>query len=185
MPDKPSTQPDGATSTAEEEPLIRFGDNWVPAHRVWKKMETASAVADVIEHFNTHFPHLSNELTRKVVPTVRQRLKDVEVRMPKKTEAPDFASVAADLLDHMPPEDVLDELARDHNLHTDLRDLIAIAGEDAYLQALRREALEYEQNRILAEQTSLIWNEMSRPAPGGGLWNQQKVEQLISDGNSN
>jgi|GEM_PF-1210946 len=180
MPDNTDTDPVATPGDSEEEPLIRFGEHWIPAHRAWKKMETASAVADVIEHFNTQFPHLSNDLTRKVVPTVRDRLKDIELKMPKKKEEPEFAAIAAELLEEMSPEDVLDELARDHNMDINLRELIALVGQDAFLQALRKEAIEYQQNSILAEQTSQIWNEMSRPVPGGGLWNGQKIEKLLS-----
>ena len=181
MPDNTDTDLVASPGDGEEEPLIRFGEHWIPAHRAWKKMEAASAVADVIEHFNTNFPHLSSDLTRKVVPTVRDRLKDIQLKMPKKKQAPEFASIAADLLEEMSPEDVIDELARDHNMDINVRELIALVGEDAYLTALRKEAVEYEENRILAEQTSQIWNEMSRPVPGGGLWNRQKIEKLLSE----
>lgn len=179
---KQSAKQSAKKTGQQEEPLIRFGEHWIPAHQAWKKMETASAVADVIEHFNTNFPHLSSQQTRAVVPDVRQRLKDIQLRMPRKAETPDFSTIASDLLGMMPPEDAIDELARDHGMDIDLHELIAIVGQQAYLGALQREAIEYQQNQILEEQTSHIWNEMARPAPGGGLWNKQKIEKLIQNG---
>lgn len=163
-----------------DEPQIRFGEYWIPAHQAWKKMETASVVADVIDHFNVHFPHLANQLTRSTVPVVRQRLKDVQMRVPKRNEAQDLGPVAREMLQKMSPEDVLDELAREHKQDLNLRELIAVAGDQAYLASLRREAIEYEANAILSEQTAQIWNEMSRPAPGGGLWSRGKVKTLIN-----
>ncbi|MCB1798452.1 MAG: hypothetical protein KDI67_06165, partial [Gammaproteobacteria bacterium] len=65
-----------------EEPMICFGGEWIPAHDVWKKMETTTVVVDAIARFNEHFPHLASADTRNVVPLVRQRLKDVTLRMP-------------------------------------------------------------------------------------------------------
>jgi len=181
MSDKMTNRAAKGSKATKEEPKIRFGEHWIPAHQAWKKMETASAVADVIDHFNTHFPELSTPVTRDVVPTVRQRLKDIQLQMPTQAEPTDHAAIAMKMLRDMAPEDVIDELARDHDLDINLQELIALAGQEAYLDALQREAKEYEANMILAEQTSQIWNEMARPAPGGGLWNKVKVEKLINE----
>lgn len=163
-----------------EEPEIRFGEFWVPAHQAWKKLEIASTVTDNIDHFNARFPQLSTELTRSVVPLVRQRLKNVDMRTPRRKAGEDLAPLAKELLQSMLPEDVLNTLARDHDEKLNLRELIALAGEHAYLQSLRTEAGEYESNKISPDQTAQIWNEMLRPAPGGGLWTREKVHRLIN-----
>lgn len=170
----------GTQTAGDENPEIRFGADWIPAHHAWKKMETASAVADAIEHFNENFPHLATSLTRSVVPEVRQRLKDVQVRTPKRKAGKDFSSIALELLKTMGPEDVLDRLEQEHKEKTDLRGLIQLVGDIPYLEALKREAEEFVANKILPDQTSQIWNEMARPAPGGGLWSGRKIDLLLS-----
>lgn len=179
MADNPGGKPPEKTNTPQDEPLIRLGEYWIPAHMAWKKMEAASIVADVIDHYNTHFPHLANKLTLSTVPLVRKRLKEVQLRISKPAEQIDVGSIAGALLDQMAPEDVLDELLRAHKQELNLRELIAAAGEEPYLRSLQREAMDYLANQISADQTALIWNEMQRPPPGGGLWTQRKVERLI------
>lgn len=162
-----------------EEPMIRFDGEWIPAHDVWKKMETVNVVADAIARFNEKFPHLASSETRKVVPLVRQRLKDIELRMPEKNDSkPQLGSVAVQLLDELQPEDALLAIQEHHGATMDLQELIHLAGEEHYLGALAREAAEFELNRISSEQTALLWNDAGRPAPGGGLWTTKKVRQL-------
>jgi len=162
-----------------DEPVIRFGGEWVPAHAVWKKMETTTVVVDAIDNFNEQFPHLATDITREVVPTVRERLKQVEVRMPRKSELPDLSDVAAGLLGAMSPEDALETLSREHGTEMDMQQFIQLAGEQAYLEALYREAAEFADNRISPDQTSQLWNDLGRPAPGGGLWTEKKVQGLL------
>lgn len=176
---KPTEQIPKDLAGSDKEPQIRFGNDWIPAHQAWGKMETAHAVVDAIEHFNTHFPKLASAQTRAAVPTVRQRLKDIEMRLPRKAEPTDYSAIAREMLARLGPEEALDELANEHQQSMNLHELIHLAGEKHYLAAMQREAMEFEANRILAEQTATIWNEMSRPAPGGGLWTQRKVEALL------
>lgn len=159
--------------------MIRFGGEWLPAHLVWSKMETASIVADAIARFNERFPQLASTETRDVVPLVRQRLKDIELRMPEKA-APDHANMAAALLGAMAPEAVIETLADRHGLALDLKQLLQLAGEGPYGSALQREARILELNRISPEQTAQLWNEAGRPVPGGGLWNPQKISALLT-----
>ncbi len=166
-------------SGAGEEPLIRIGEHWVPAHRAWQKLETATAITEIIERFNRRFPDLSTPVTREVVPLVRDRLKAIELRMPPRPSAPDLAAIASELVAQHGPEEALDILRGQHDQDIDLAGLIALTGEGPYLDALRREAEEYAANMILPEQTADIWNDMRRPAPGGGLWSRRKVEMLM------
>jgi len=165
---------------AGKEPLIRIGDRWVPAHKAWARMETASGFADSVERFNRRFPDLTTKTTREVVPLVRQRLRDIALRMPEKaTEPTDPGTILAQLLAQVSPEDAIAELLERTGKSVDLRELIALAGEDAYIGALAREAGEFRKNSILPEQTAQIWNEMGRPLPGGGLWSGRRVEELL------
>ncbi|RMG37997.1 MAG: hypothetical protein D6720_02225 [Gammaproteobacteria bacterium] len=171
---------DAVTAPSEDEPHIRMGDEWIPAHQVWARLETASAVTDAIDRFNERFPHLSSDVTQEVVPLVRQRLRDIELRMPKRRqETPDLAGIVAGLLEQMSPEEVLETLEAEQGVALNLNELIVMVGERAYMVALRREAVEYEANKILPEQTADIWNDLKRPAPGGGLWSRRKVEMVL------
>jgi hypothetical protein len=164
----------------QEEPMIKIAGEWVPAHKAWAQMEFASEVTDMIERFNADHPTLSTETTREVVPIVRQRLKDIALRMPRKgQDAPDLVGIITESLARMSPEEVVDQLREQHGQDISVRDLITLAGESLYEEALAREASEYRANRILPEQTAQIWNDMARPVPGGGLWSGKKVEQIM------
>lgn len=171
-----STKKDPKTA----EPMIRFGGQWIPAHDLWSKMETANVVADAIERFNSKFPELANTDTRDVVPLVRQRLKDIDLRMPGKEAKPDLSSVVAELLRTMPPEDVIATLRDKHEVDVDFADLIKLGGAEAYAGALSREADTFKLNQISPEQTAELWNEAARPCPEGGLWTARKVEILLN-----
>ena len=165
-----------------DEPVIRFGGNWVPAHDLWCKMEMAHAIADAIERFNRRFPRLASAGTRGVVPLVRQRLKDIELRIPERPTPPDLAGIASDLLDRLSPEAVIAVLRENHATTLDMVGLIELAGEAPYLQALRREVVDLHMNQVAPDQTAQAWNSIGRPAPGGGLWTVKKVSDLLDDG---
>lgn len=168
-------------TAAPVEPMIRFGDEWIPAHQAWSKIETATVVMEVINRFNDNFPDLSSGDTRDVVPLVRQRLKDISLRLPPKdAEFADLGEVCAGLLQEMSPEAVLEQLRREHNIGLDHAQLIQLTGESAYASALTREAREFAENRISPDQMAQLWNDAGRPAPGGGLWSAGKVEDLIA-----
>jgi hypothetical protein len=166
---------------APPEPMIRFGNDWVPAHEAWKKMETATVAVEAIERFNASFPHLASDETREVVPVVKQRLKDITLRMPSRDpETMELGLLCAGFLEQMSPEDVLDRVQDEHGEALDLLQLIQLAGEDAYIRALGREAHEFLNNGISPDQTAQLWKDAQRPAPGGGLWTARKVEELLA-----
>jgi hypothetical protein len=161
------------------EPMIRFGGDWIPAHDLWNKMETANVVADTIERFNVEFPNLASAETRDVVPAVRKRLKEIDLRMPGDYSAPDLTPIALGLLESMPPEDVIKVLREKYGTEVDMAQLVQLAGEEAYGTALRREARNFALNMISPEQTAELWNDSTRPAPGGGLWSAKTVQDLL------
>ncbi|MCB1785376.1 MAG: hypothetical protein H6953_10025 [Chromatiaceae bacterium] len=167
------------SESGKEPPRIRFGDDLLPAHDVWHKMETVNVVVDAIDRFNQKFPELASATTRDVVPLVRQRLKDIELHMPYKGSQADLAELAVNLLSSMSPEEVIDTLEQEHGARIGIVDLIQLAGDAAYRAALSREATEYELNRISPQQAADLWNDLGRPAPGGGLWNAAKVQALL------
>lgn len=160
--------------------MIRFGNSWIPAHRLWDIMETLTAALDVIDRFNRQHPELASADTRDVVPRVRQRLKEIDLRMLGRRPPEDLGAIAAKLLASSSPEDVLDVLTARHGMQLDMRQLIQLAGEAAYAGAVAREAVGFSRNGISPEQTARLWNEAGRPAPGGGLWSRRKIEALLS-----
>lgn len=167
------------TQAKAAEPMIRFGGKWIPAHDLWKKMETANVIADAIERFNTKFPHLSSSHSRDVVPLVRQRLKDIDLRMPEELSEPDIGEITVALLESTSPEGVITVLNNQYGTRIDIGELMQLAGEQAYASALVREAGEHVRNQISHEQTAELWNDAARPVPGGGLWSAKKVQDLL------
>ena len=142
-------------------------------------METVNVIADSIERFNTEYPHLSSAQSRDVVPLVRQRLKNIDLRMPSQTPQLDLGEVTGGLLETMSPEDVIELLRDQYATDIDLSRLIQLAGEEAYVSAIQREAREHTLNLVSPEQTALLWNDAARPPPGGGLWTAKKVQDLL------
>lgn len=167
--------------TDPPEPRICFGDEWIPAHLAWKKMETANVAADAIERFNTAFPHLATDLTRDVVPLTRRRLKAIQLEIPLKTRRPDLAAEAATLLSQESPEEAAVLLSERFGVDVDLVGLVQLVGEEAYLDSLAREAVDYRANMISPDQTAALWNDAHRPAPGGGRWSRRDIERLLAD----
>jgi len=168
------------THAKTAEPVIRFGGEWIPAHDLWEKMATTNAIANVIERFNKEFPHLSSSHSRDVVPLVRQRLKDIDLRMPDEAPQTDLGKVTSELLETLSPEGVIMVLRDQFNAEIDINGLIQLAGEEAYVSALQREGKEHSLNLVSPEQTAELWNDATRPPPGGGLWTAKKVEDLIN-----
>lgn len=62
-------------------PMVRVGDNWVPAHRIWNIVEAMNTATDLVEKFNEKRAELSTETTREVVGTVRGRIRSMELEM--------------------------------------------------------------------------------------------------------
>lgn len=179
MSDSPVLQPD--SDSTEQEPEIRFGGRWIPAHMAWKKMESANFVVEHIDAFNQNYPHLATSTTRKIVPEVRERLRNFQLRVPKTQELTPLEQVARELLETMSPEEVIEQIAQQRGESLNLVSLLTLVGEKSYATALCREAAEYASNRILPDQTAQLFNEMGRPAPGGGLWSKRKIERLLND----
>jgi len=62
-------------------PKVRLGDTWVPAHRIWKVVESITTAADLVEKFNADRAELTTPVTRDVVDMVRTRIRDMELAM--------------------------------------------------------------------------------------------------------
>ena len=124
--------------SAPPQPMIRFAGDWLPAHQVWKKLETITVAMETIDRFNADFPELASAETHEVVPRVKQRLKDISLRMPsREPETMELGHFCANLLRRLPPEQVLERVALDRLPVHGLR-AIRAAAELAHLQRRRR-----------------------------------------------
>lgn len=162
------------------EPKILFNGMLIPAHEAWKKMETATVATEILERFNKKFPNLATEETYAVVPIVRKRLKEIELRLPKlPPKAPEIKGRAIALLTKTSPEDTLDTLRTEFGSEIDVQQLLAMTGKEPYLRSIAQEANELTTNKVSHEQMAELWNELKRPSPGGGFWTAAKVRRLI------
>lgn len=166
-----------------DQPVIRIGNKEVPTFEAWKKLEAADVAATRLEQLNARYPKLATEFGRTTIKTTRKRLKSVEVLMPKAPEkTPELEEVVADLIGSLSVEDVLETLARDHDIELDAVGLIHVIGFDSYSDMLKREAAEFQQNFLSDEQIAELWNEAHMPAPGGAArWDSDAVERLLSE----
>lgn len=162
--------------------MIRVGDEWIPTSEALEKIRAATAAVDHLDRLNDDFPQLASEQTREIVPIVRQRLRDFELLTRQLIAHPDLGLIAIGLLATQSPETVLETLAKEHDVNINLRQLVAVAGEPAYLGALAREARELNERRVSSEQTARLWSEFGRPAAGGGLWSADRIGKLLTDG---
>lgn len=213
-------------------PTVRIGEHRIPAHRLWKVVESITTAADLVEKFNETRAQLSTPMTRDVVLTVRTRIRDMDLAMggegamqaaaaaagldvappdaaaagtggqgdneidaakggrgstevaePGKDDRllsdADLAEAARQLLGAMSVEEALHMLQTDYDNPIDIRGLIAMVGEEVYLETLSREAGEFIANMIAADQIVELWNESGLPSPIGGLWTVADVEKLL------
>jgi len=174
-----SKTPRAGAGTAGTLPHIWLGGRWIPAHQAWARMKFATDIVNSIERFNQRFPRLSTQNTLDVVPLVRQRLREISLRMPENDEPIDPGALLGQLLEEMSPEDAIVALRRRTGQAIDLRELISLAGEEAYSAALAREAEDFRSNSISPEQTAQIWNESGRPLPGGGIWSGKRIQEML------
>lgn len=67
--------------TEKKAPMVRVGDTWVPAHRIWNVVEAMNTATDLVERFNETRPELTTEVTREVVEVARERIRSMELEM--------------------------------------------------------------------------------------------------------
>lgn len=84
-------------------PMVRVGDTWVPAHKMWNIVEAMNTATDLVEKFNEKRPDLSTDVTRNVVDEVRDRIRNMALEMggPAALKA---AAVAAGVADPDAPD---------------------------------------------------------------------------------
>lgn len=61
-------------------PKVRIGEVWLPAHKIWKVVESLNTATDMVERYNETRPTLTTPITEEVVDRVRARIRDMEMR---------------------------------------------------------------------------------------------------------
>jgi len=167
---------------SDKDPKIRFAGQEIPSHQVWPKLEMMNQALDVIDRFNGNRPALATDYTRNVAREVRNRLKRIEVIMPRPKKTLDLEDKARALLQMHTPEEVVEILNKQDHQDYDLQGLIFLAGTEPYIKSLANEAELLSQNKISWEQMAHLWNEAKRPIPGRPFWDARTVEQVVTKG---
>ena len=127
------------THAKTAEPVIRFGGEWIPAHDLWEQDGDDQRHRErAIERFNKEFPHLTSSHSRDVVPLVRQRLKDIDLRMPDEDAQPDLAQVGSGCWNPCHPNRPSRFCATSTTPQMDIAQLINWPAKAAYVSALLR-----------------------------------------------
>ena len=166
----------------EKKNHIRFAGMDIPVNLAWNKIEVLSTAADTLDRLNQTFPGLSTKFTQEVLPVVRKRLNDslVSIAAPKQIDDTYIEFLKQKIKTHS-PEECLDALRSAYNIDINLTDLIYHIGEAEYMDAMRREAVLYQENKILPGQTAELWNQLERPAPGKAHWTENDVDKLLGN----
>lgn len=132
-------------------------------------------------------PDLSTDNTRKAVDNWSTQLPHLGDKIRQMRQGGDASENdvikmdAAKWIKTHQVEDVIDLLANKHNELVGYQQLIDLVGKQAYRDALRREAIELEENKISKVQMADLWNSMEKPALGGLRWNVEMISALIEE----
>lgn len=161
--------------------VVKIAGMDVPVHLAWTKIESLNTGADLLERLNDQYPDLATDFTRNVLPIVRERLKTslADVASPP-VKDDSVVQLAKELIKQMSPEEVIDRLQQEKDVDVSMTDLIYFISEKDYLDAMKREAIEFSQNQISPEQTAQLWNDLQRPAPGKMNWTPRDISELLN-----
>jgi len=164
----------------DKAPLVKFGNEWIPTHLIWKKMDAMNVALDVLDKFNNKYPHLSSNITVSTISIVKNRMKNMTFSVSEKTSNKDtILDDTLKILETNSIEDTLVILRKKKGIDVDAKGLIQFIGQDKYLQILQKDIQELTHNMISADQIAEVWNELKRPPPGGGFWTEGKVKQTL------
>jgi len=148
-------------------------------------VRTVDACAVRLDELNNRFPNLATDTSiagveywykRKVQAPIHKHAKSgPEV----KQASAKLQELALGLLKTHGLEEVLDILLKDHRVDINLSQLIHLVGNEAYIVALQRDALELLQNAVSYQQIAGLWNDQDRPALGGPRWDARSVSMLV------
>lgn len=149
-----------------------------------KLFESVEACAERLDQLNKRYAHLATEATQesvKVWKVVKEQILAEQAEELPRQQGPELKSLAIELLEKQGHklEDAIDILAAEHGITVDLVGLIQGIGKTAYIAALRREAVELQENAISFPQIASLWNDLGRPAIGGETWSARTVSILV------
>lgn len=149
-----------------------------------KLFDSIEACAERLDQLNKRYTHLATEATRESVKTwrvVREQVLAEQVDESSDQQAPELKPLANELLEKQGHtlDETIEILEAQHGITIDLVGLIQSIGKTAYIAALRREAVELQENAISFPQIASLWNDQGRPAIGGETWSARTVSILV------
>ncbi|VAX11447.1 hypothetical protein MNBD_GAMMA26-2516 [hydrothermal vent metagenome] len=164
-----------------------------------KFLKALSEGAEQLDRLNNTFPSLANNFTRNTVEEFRRRpikleqhfmveksCSSIGINNPAKPDVSDtdnedqeLTNIIHELLVIHGLEDVLDILQTKHQSTLNMVQLVNLAGPKAYIQALRREAREFQANAISVEQVAQLWKDFGRPTLDNSAWTANSVSMLL------
>ncbi len=130
-------------------------------------IDMMEASVNRLDDLNKSFPQLATPITKDTVTKTRNFVTDLQ------------KSVARHVLAEHGLDDTLNVLARQFKIRINALQIFDFVGEDAYRQALRREAHDFAANLISPQQTAKLWNELGRQPLGDEIWTEQGVLELL------
>lgn len=146
-----------------------------------KLIDALEDCADQLERLNNSYPKLASEASQEGVQQWRERkgeihlvMKEIQKRQGVEMVV-DTGKIARELLVSHSIEETLDLLLQDHGVEMDVKTLVKMVGKQPYLGSLKKEVSFLHNNGISNEQIAELWNELSRPGPGGAEWTKETV----------
>lgn len=161
--------------------VVRIAGIDIPIHLAWNKIEVLNTGADLLDMLNEKYPHLATEFTHGITSIVRERISETlgDIKPPPKKEVHLIEFLLEKLAAGIDPLDIIDMAQQEKNVEMTLEDLVYLVGEDAYMDAMKKQAIEFHMNKILPEQIADLWNQADMPAPGKQHWVRKDVERLL------
>ena len=153
--------------------------------------------ADLLDRLNEVYPDLADDFTQNSVEEFRRKTinrhtnqgqstavsthKQTFTEEPANTDPAEqkLIETAQELLAIHSFDDVLDILQTEHDITLDLPQLANLIGNNAYTNALRREAHEFQSNAISLPQIVQLWKDFGRPPVGDTEWTESSVSMIL------
>jgi hypothetical protein len=146
--------------------------------------DVAREAVSQLKKLTKDFPHLATQSVRHAIETWNEDLlKRGELIWEEhkriKAEQTALEERAIALIDTNHIDDTMEILESEFGKAIDFHELIEIVGNDRYIAALRREAIELQMNSVSPEQTADLWNSVGKPPIGGERWTKTGVSVLM------
>jgi len=164
-----------------------------------KFVDALSHGAEQLDRLNKAYPNLADDFTRDTVEEFRRKpiqleqgfseektYSTINMNESAESEVPGsnendqkLTSTAQELLAIHSFEDALDIMQTKHDTPLNMLQLIELAGQEAYIGALKREVQEFQSNAISVDQVAQLWKDFGRPPIDGSSWTARSVSMLL------